>query len=81
VRRPCLDTPEWQWISSFPARPGGKRAVTGKLDLSDDLARRAWAMHEGGDTWPEVAEMVAQETGARMSTAHLSKVLLDRFSL
>lgn len=68
MRRPCLDTPEHLWISDSPAaRHGGNQHGSAKFPWTPALADRAYAMHEAGDSWREVALALAETTGIRPS--------------
>ena len=60
--------PEQLWLSDFPVRrPGGNHHTKGKMPWTDRLLHRAHVMHENGDPWNEVARMLYEETGVRMS--------------
>lgn len=73
--RPCLDTPEWLWLSSQPVRTSGRQYGHAKMPWTPELAVRAQAMHDAGDPWAEVAQMLEVETGVHISVKGVADYL------
>ena len=75
--RPCLDVPEHLWISSFPTRARGGNHGT-KIAWTDELVERCRLMRENGDSWPDVVQMLYEQTGVRL-TANAARLYLERY--
>lgn len=74
------NVPEHLWISdSLVIRPGGHQRGNSRLPWTPELAARAWAMHENGDPWNEIARMLYEQTGVRLADRAVADYLLRHF--
>jgi hypothetical protein len=85
MRRPCLDTPEQLWISSFPTRAAShlgnkKRGAErkGAFPWTPALEAHARRLRDTGMAWVEVARELQEMIGARTTgdgvKAHLQLI-------
>jgi hypothetical protein len=81
VSKPCAAVPDYIWISdSLVVRPcGNKGNHKHKMAWTPALEGLAHRMHENGDTWGEIARILYEQTGVRMTDNGVSDYINRKY--
>lgn len=77
MSKPCDAVPAQLWISdSLVIHSPGNQLGHGKLDWTPVLVDRCEAMRENGDSWGDIAGMLFEQTGVRLSPSSVRDYML-----